>query len=560
MKLIDSNYEIIEPVDYSLNNLYKFVELCGRVCYKSEDRITSDSATKFVDRMIKSGHISVLEHGTVYLKIRLDSNCTQEFKNWYNYIFSTFDYSPYSIVSKLLSVNGYEIMYITTNLRVLYENALIDELKPYFCTQPEDMHERRYTVRFVCDRGVSHEFVRHRVFSFTQESTRYVGNSSIKPITEFNCDCIDDIINAYNQGFSMKDISINGSHTEWEIRKILLEHNIKIRGLNNKGNRIEDYFSVINTPEKAYLLGIIQTDGNVRCTNHNSTLSITQHEDYSWYINDMLLNFSDKVCDIKDRNCRQLIIGSKSIVKDLINLGIVPNKTKYQTDENINTLWDSIPDDYKGDFIRGCIDGDGYVRFFIQNGAKNESCQIGFCSTSELLIDKIIDFIYNKFDYKCGKRVDKSVYKLWITDRKKSVEIGEFLYRNFKYPFGHPKKASSWIKRINKKYDIASYKDPKFKIIYPYWIENCTPEMIFYFISCMDKCEDCYKNLRMIGAQAQQARQVLPNALKTELIMTGFASQWEHFFDLRDDSRAHPDAQKLAKPLHEEFINRKYTK
>lgn len=56
MKLINSNYEIIEPVDYSLENLYKFVELCGRVCYKSEDKITSDSATKFVDRLIKSGH------------------------------------------------------------------------------------------------------------------------------------------------------------------------------------------------------------------------------------------------------------------------------------------------------------------------------------------------------------------------------------------------------------------------------------------------------------------------------------------------------------------------
>lgn len=38
--------------------------------------------------------------------------------------------------------------------------------------------------------------------------------------------------------------------------------------------------------------------------------------------------------------------------------------------------------------------------------------------------------------------------------------------------------------------------------------------------------------------------------------MTGFASDWQHFFDLRDDSRAHPDAQKLAKPLHEEFIKR----
>ena len=61
------------------------------------------------------------------------------------------------------------------------------------------------------------------------------------------------------------------------------------------------------------------------------------------------------------------------------------------------------------------------------------------------------------------------------------------------------------------------------------------------------------------GCIPQEARAVLPNATKTELVMTGFASDWQHFFDLRDDSRAHPDAQKLAKPLHEEFINRKYT-
>lgn len=173
MKLINSNYEIIEPIDYSLDNLYKFVELCGRCCYHSYDKITSDSATKFVNRLINSGHVSVLEHGTVYLKIRLDSIADDEFKNWYNYIFNTFDYNPYSVVSKILSVNGYEIMFITTNLRVLYENALLDECKQYICTQPEDMHERRYTVRFICDRGVSHEFVRHRVFSFSQESTRY---------------------------------------------------------------------------------------------------------------------------------------------------------------------------------------------------------------------------------------------------------------------------------------------------------------------------------------------------------------------------------------------------
>ena len=52
----------------------------------------------------------------------------------------------------------------------------------------------------------------------------------------------------------------------------------------------------------------------------------------------------------------------------------------------------------------------------------------------------------------------------------------------------------------------------------------------------------------------QQARSVLPNSLKTELIMTGFDSDWKHFFDLRCDATAHPQARELAIPLHEKFI------
>ena len=56
----------------------------------------------------------------------------------------------------------------------------------------------------------------------------------------------------------------------------------------------------------------------------------------------------------------------------------------------------------------------------------------------------------------------------------------------------------------------------------------------------------------------QQARAVLPNALKTELVVTGFVSDWKHFFFLRTPMNAHPQARELAIPLQEEFIERKY--
>lgn len=54
----------------------------------------------------------------------------------------------------------------------------------------------------------------------------------------------------------------------------------------------------------------------------------------------------------------------------------------------------------------------------------------------------------------------------------------------------------------------------------------------------------------------QQARAILPNALKTELVMTGFVDDWKKFFELRDSNKAHPQARELASPLHKEFIEK----
>ena len=70
--------------------------------------------------------------------------------------------------------------------------------------------------------------------------------------------------------------------------------------------------------------------------------------------------------------------------------------------------------------------------------------------------------------------------------------------------------------------------------------------------------EHDYFDLLEQGWKPQQARTVLPNSLKTELIMTGYILDWKHFFKLRDSKAAHPQAYELAHPLHEEFIKRGY--
>lgn len=170
MKLCKPLFEIWEQ-SAGLEGIYKQIERVGRVCYKSEDKITEDSAKPFVDRMIKSGHGAMLEHGTVYLYIRRKGNESLEVDRYLM--------NPYSKVVFIQSLNSRDMeIYITTNLRVLVENGWFDDLK-YIC-EPTEFHEKRVTVHFVCDRGVSHEFVRHRVMSFAQESTRYCNYSKDK--------------------------------------------------------------------------------------------------------------------------------------------------------------------------------------------------------------------------------------------------------------------------------------------------------------------------------------------------------------------------------------------
>lgn len=169
MKLIESSVQIIEEKDP-----YKMIELAGRTCYKSEDKITENSAKEFVDRMIKLGHGAMLEHGTIYLTLDgEDPNLSKIQNNPYTKV----NIVPYEVLTEDNYTISYKA-YITTNLRVLIENNLKELL--YYQVEPTEHHEKRITAKFICDRGVSHEFVRHRVFSFAQESTRYCDYSKDK--------------------------------------------------------------------------------------------------------------------------------------------------------------------------------------------------------------------------------------------------------------------------------------------------------------------------------------------------------------------------------------------
>lgn len=169
MKLIKASAEII-PQGSDLEGIYKHIELAGRTCYKSLDKITKDSAKEFVDRMIKSRHGAMLEHGSIYLYLEYTSPLGDT-----NYINATdiehkYKLNKYSKVACISSDHYKTQCYITTNLRVLVENDWLDDLE-YLC-EPTEYHEKRITVKFITDQGILREFTRHRVFSFAVESTR----------------------------------------------------------------------------------------------------------------------------------------------------------------------------------------------------------------------------------------------------------------------------------------------------------------------------------------------------------------------------------------------------
>ena len=162
----------VEPgvTEIKQEDLLKHIEYCGRTCYNSLDKITDTSAEKFVRNLVARGHGSVLEHGTVYFLFPSEMlpNDTPDGK---------IQRSPYSF-----SVPKDEYSYyLTTNFRVVAEAFDMDFDRAYNYVLMNGMdcteHQRRRTFKIVCDRGVSHEMVRHRVFSFSQASQRYINST-----------------------------------------------------------------------------------------------------------------------------------------------------------------------------------------------------------------------------------------------------------------------------------------------------------------------------------------------------------------------------------------------
>lgn len=214
MKLIKQSFEILEQKDFSLVGIKKFIERCGRVCYKSENRITDTSYEKFVNMLESRGHDRPLEFGTVHLKLTVNALSLFQETVMTSKIFNN-QWIKWNIEE---SPEDYEYYaYMTTNYR--YYLALLNEapwLPEYLDSNDNEFYPKRYTVHFIISRGIMDEFRTHVGLSHLAESTRYCNYSKDKfnnEVTFVIPSWCNSLIGGSKQEYS--PFEINGDEVEF---------------------------------------------------------------------------------------------------------------------------------------------------------------------------------------------------------------------------------------------------------------------------------------------------------------------------------------------------------
>jgi len=245
MKIIEPSVEFFGAVPTDYESTVKFIEMAGRTCYRSEDKITETSAEKFVKGLIRHGHLAMVEHSNFVVKARSYISYPEEAPTLAGKYLNVFDNGEDVFIGGNLTAWRQRVEDLGNipvfapfldaygELFGLGDNAYSNEWQACPHNEiPAELH--RYSAKFVCDRGVSHEIVRHRPTamdwfgefvdspidlykvldaSFAQESTRYVNYGGkdmefIEPAgyenwPPFTQDTFEDILNDCEQTYNI---------------------------------------------------------------------------------------------------------------------------------------------------------------------------------------------------------------------------------------------------------------------------------------------------------------------------------------------------------------------
>lgn len=176
MKLIKQSFQFVNQKGFTLKDIYKHIEYCARISYKSQDKITDTSYEKFVNMLESRGHDRPLEFGTIHLKMS-----RPQFDALQMLLIKNKVYNDCWIKYNVIDTEKESICYITTNYRYYLELCKYDKgVSEYLDPSDSPFYPKRYTVHMILDRGVMDEFRTHVGLSHLAESTRYCNYSKDK--------------------------------------------------------------------------------------------------------------------------------------------------------------------------------------------------------------------------------------------------------------------------------------------------------------------------------------------------------------------------------------------
>ena len=531
MKIINASTNYLDTKGLSP---YQFMERVGRICYKSEDKITDESAVKFIGVLAKNKHTAMLEHAHIYLDLNemtlsdiVSAMSMESMRAELHNITPVINYfnitneGPAHILSGSFRafINLFENEYLCMERAVIFikhaltktypevfgeltdtELELLKDQDEYTKNEyvavynrdefidfvnrvftPESVNLILYkhlthTVLFICDRGITHEFVRHRPSSFAQESTRYclAGNTKLKTLNPHAYKRIK--IKQLNEDTGkfeyskIKNVYLNGEKTTYKITTDLgytLECTIDHKIYTPNGYKT---LNELNVGDFIYVNG----------TQINST-ELYKNQEWLYYQN-ITLNktfvqianeFGFNVSTIK-KWARKLNIPKKGT--GYFNVGREPwNKGLSENDDiRVNTQ----------------------VESFCHSRIHNKSLEI-------LYADKIVSI---------EKCVIQKVYDIEMDSNYHNFVADGVVVHNCNYSHNKFDGEITFIKPLFFDEDTKAYE---------LWED------------AVNYAESKYFDLLISGAKPEQARSVLPNSVKTEIVITTTESEWQHIINLR---------------------------
>jgi len=407
-------------------------------------------------------------------------------------------------------------------------------------------------------RACTHQLVRHRLASYSQESQRFCkygaleANLAPKPPSlpeagmrkrhwhcSFTVEQEQFIVEQYARGFSCEALAEAYDVHPTTIRDIIIQYGHPVRSRREaKTMHVNtEYFAEIDTPEKAYVLGVIYADGNVAFRGDKpSHASITQHVDYrAWLVRLGELWGGSVVSGGRGTSVRLMIPGIDA-VEHLVRHGVVPAKSLVLTPP-------LLPDTLVPHFVRGYLDGDGYI------GVRKP--RIIMVSGSRELLEWMLQQARIVTDKGSISGRDNTFRLTWAGSICVPT-ILDWLYREFDFRLSHPTRLERAIRcsevAKDNYFEQVERWASRFEVIVPPYIKQ-SPIAMSLFVDAIEVTAQGYANLQALGIRKEDSRFLLPNATATRIVVTMNCRELRHFFRVRCDRAAQWEIRALAKEM-----------